>query len=183
MSLFASFASVRAGLISSALGLCLLSGACSPQADDAGDSAETTIASASPHAHTPAPLATPAGGDTVTVYKTATCGCCQKWVEYMKANGFTLAVHDVTDLQHVKDTHGITDDLQSCHTALVNGYLVEGHVPIEDVRRMLKERPQIAGIAAPGMPMGSPGMESPIKDKYDVVSFTKAGTKKVFERH
>ena len=94
----------------------------------------------------------------VTVYKSATCGCCSKWVEHMKANGFTVTALDVDDIEVPMKTYGVPSTLGSCHTALVGGYVVEGHVPADVVTRMLREKPAIVGIAAPGMPVGSPGM-------------------------
>jgi hypothetical protein len=162
----------------------IVTAACATPESDSAEPAKPAPAVHAPVAEAlPAPSTNPADSMLFTIYKTATCGCCQKWVDYIKAEGYRVAVHDVKDLQAVKTTHGITDDLQSCHTAVVNGYLVEGHVPIEDVRRMLKERPQIAGIAAPGMPMGSPGMEGPVTDKYDIVAFGKDGSRKVYAKH
>lgn len=117
------------------------------------------------------------GKPQMTVYKSSTCGCCSKWVEHMQANGFDVKAIDVEDLDKVKKERGVPAAAQSCHTALVNGYVVEGHVPASAVKKMLAEKPAIVGIAVPGMPMGSPGMEVPSgqKDKFDVVSFDKAG--------
>ncbi len=120
------------------------------------------------------------------VYKSPTCGCCAKWIEHVKAAGFDVRVTDLDDtkLDAQKTKLGVAPKLQSCHTATVNGYVVEGHVPATDIWRMLKDKPAIAGLAAPGMPRGSPGMEmGATKDKYDVVSFDKAGTTKVFAAH
>lgn len=119
------------------------------------------------------------------VFKSPTCGCCAKWVEYMRANGFTVRVNDVADLTKVKATHQIPGQLLSCHTGLVNGYAIEGHVPAADVHRLLKERPAVTGIAVPDMPTGSPGMEvEGVKAQpYDVMSFDKQGTTRVFARH
>lgn len=122
----------------------------------------------------------------VVVYKSPTCGCCSNWVQHLRTAGFVVEAHDVTDarLSAVAAEAGVTDDLRSCHTAKVDGYTVEGHVPAADIQKMLKERPKIAGIAAPGMPMGSPGMEQGgQKDAYDVVAFTKTGTKSVYAKH
>lgn len=121
----------------------------------------------------------------MAVYKTPTCGCCAKWVEHMKQNGFTVHVTDMNDLSSVKTRHGVPAKAQSCHTAVVNGYVVEGHVPAADVKRMLKERPAIAGLALPGMPSGSPGMEQPgiQSPGYEVLSFNKAGATRVFSKH
>jgi len=122
----------------------------------------------------------------LAVYKTPTCGCCSKWVEHMKQNGFTGHVTDLNDLSAIKTKHGVPSKLQSCHTGVVNGYVVEGHVPASDVKRMLKERPAIAGLTLPGMPSGSPGMEAPGSIKppaYDVLTFDKKGGTRVYARH
>jgi hypothetical protein len=103
----------------------------------------------------------------------------------MRANGFTVRANDLNDLTDIKKSRGVPDQVQSCHTAVVNGYVVEGHVPAADVHRMLKEKPAIAGIAVGGMPIGSPGMESPYvkAQPYNVMSFDKAGTTRVFAKH
>jgi hypothetical protein len=122
----------------------------------------------------------------VVVYKSPTCGCCSNWIAHLKANGFQVDAHDVGDaeLRAVGQSAGVTDHLASCHTAKVGGYIVEGHVPAADIQRMLKEKPAIAGIAAPGMPMGSPGMEQGgRKDPYDVIAFTRNGKTSVFAKH
>jgi hypothetical protein len=119
----------------------------------------------------------------LTVYKTPTCGCCGKWVEYMQANGFTAAVTNMPDVTPVKTKHGLPPRLTSCHTTLVGGYVIEGHVPVEDIRRLLKEKPAIVGLAAPGMPAGSPGMDVPNSPPYDVISFDKDGRTRVFANH
>jgi hypothetical protein len=126
----------------------------------------------------------PAPRPVLTVYKSPTCGCCSKWVDHMKGNGFDVKTMDVGDIDAVKRTYGVPPALGSCHTALVGGYVVEGHVPAETVTRMVRERPAIAGIAVPGMPAGSPGMEVPGRsDPYSVMSFDKAGQYSVYERH
>ena len=118
------------------------------------------------------------------VYKSPTCGCCTKWVEYMQANGFTAAVTNMPDVTPVKITHKLPPRLASCHTTLINGYVIEGHVPVEDVRRLLKEKPaNVLGLAAPGMPAGSPGMDVPNSPAYDVVAFDKAGGTRVYATH
>jgi len=122
----------------------------------------------------------------IVVYKTPTCGCCSMWVEHMRQNGFQPEVHDVSAAQvrAVSKAAGLSDEGSSCHTAKVGNYVVEGHVPAADVHRLLKEKPAIAGIAAPGMPIGSPGMEMGGRtERYDVVSFTKDGKTKVFATH
>lgn len=125
-----------------------------------------------------------AASTRMVVYKSPTCGCCTKWIENMRANGFTVEIHDQDDVTPIKRASGVPAGAESCHTAQVGGYVVEGHVPAADIRRMLRERPQIVGIAAPGMPAGSPGMEvGNRRDAYDVVSFTQNGRTALFERH
>lgn len=130
------------------------------------------------------PAATPA--QKVTVYKTSSCGCCRLWVDHLKGNGFDVQAMDVSaaDVRAVSKAAGLPEDGTSCHTARVGNYVVEGHVPASDIQRMLKEKPAIAGIAAPGMPMGSPGMEQGgAKEPYDVVAFTKDGKMTVYAKH
>jgi hypothetical protein len=121
----------------------------------------------------------------VEVYKSATCGCCSKWVEHMRKNGFEVRATNTTDLSAVKRAHNVPENFLSCHTATVDGYVVEGHVPAADVRRLLKERPAVAGITVPDMPAGSPGMEvDGVKAQpFNVLSFDKAGKTQVFARH
>jgi hypothetical protein len=118
----------------------------------------------------------------VDVYKTPTCGCCSKWVEHLRANGFSVRTTDVESTGPVQARHGVPPEVRSCHTAIVNGYVVEGHVPATEVKRLLKERPRVAGIAVAGMPAGSPGMEMPGVDAqpYYVVSFDRGGKVDVF---
>ena len=120
----------------------------------------------------------------MTVYKSATCGCCSKWVEHMQANGFDVKAINVDDIDKVKRERGVPADAASCHTAIVNGYIVEGHVPADAVMKVLKEKPAIAGIAVPGMPMGSPGMEVPggQKEAFNIVAFDKAGKTSVYQK-
>jgi len=123
-------------------------------------------------------------GPLVEVFKSPTCGCCANWVEIMRKSGFTVHTTDLNDMTQIKKSRGVPLDVQSCHTAVVNGYVVEGHVPPADVHRMLKEKPAIAGIAVGGMPIGSPGMESPYvkAEPYNVMSFAKSGATKVFAK-
>jgi hypothetical protein len=118
----------------------------------------------------------------VTVYKSATCGCCKLWVTHLEGKGFPVKAEDVADLDAVKKKHGVPEGLQSCHTALVEGYVVEGHVPADLIDRLLAERPQVAGLAVPGMPIGSPGMEVPGRaaDRYQVFTFDRGGRTGVF---
>lgn len=122
----------------------------------------------------------------MTVYKSASCGCCKGWVDHARTNGFTVKTVDTEDLAGVKREMGIPARLTSCHTVVVGSYVIEGHVPAADVKRLLKEKPKVRGLAVPGMPIGSPGMEqgSPANyDRYDVLSFTAAGTTAVFASH
>jgi hypothetical protein len=120
---------------------------------------------------------------SMTVYKSATCGCCSQWIEHMKAAGFTVKALDVDDIEVTKKTYGVPATAESCHTAIVGGYVVEGHVPADAVQRMLREKPAIAGLAVPGMPIGAPGMEmGGRKDPYNVVAFDKAGKTTVYEK-
>ncbi len=129
---------------------------------------------AAPHAAPPV---------TVTVYKSPSCGCCSKWVDHMRRNGFTVTVHDVEDVAPMKREVGVPGSLESCHTAIVDGYVIEGHVPAADVRRLLAERPKVVGLSVPGMVTGSPGMEGGTAEAYDVVAFdARAGTS-VFAKH
>lgn len=129
------------------------------------------------------PTYAPAEEADITVYKSSTCGCCAKWVNHLKDNGFSVEVRNRKNLQPIKDEYGIEKEYQSCHTAVIDGYVVEGHVPVTDIKRMLTERPDIKGLAVPGMPMGSPGMEGPRKDKYSVLSLDKTGTTAVYNRY
>jgi hypothetical protein len=120
----------------------------------------------------------------VTVYKSPTCGCCRKWVDHLRANGFAVTTRDMDDLSEVKATFGVPAALQSCHTATLGTYVVEGHVPADVIHTLLRERPKIAGLAVPGMPAGSPGMEMPggAADHYDVVAFTRDGKTHVYAK-
>lgn len=124
--------------------------------------------------------AAPQGLPPVLVYKTQGCGCCNGWVEHLRAAGYQVDARNVTDLMAVKLDAGVPADLSSCHTALIDGYVVEGHVPAELIERLLAERPEIAGIAAPGMPVGSPGMEGPGAKPYQVYAFDRQGGRRVF---
>ncbi|MEO6211706.1 MAG: DUF411 domain-containing protein [Gemmatimonadaceae bacterium] len=119
----------------------------------------------------------------VTVYKDPSCGCCKKWVEHMQASGFTVTAHDDSDMDALKDHYGVPSGVRSCHTALIGSYVVEGHVPASDVDRMLKEQPKAAGLALPGMVMGSPGMEGGMSKPYTVVAFQKSGATTAFASH
>ncbi len=124
-----------------------------------------------------------AGALEVTVYKSPTCGCCNKWIGHMEANGFEVNAHDLADLTQIKLEHGVRQELTSCHTALVDGYVIEGHVPAEDIQRLLQERPEVVGLAVPGMVMGSPGMEGATSEPYNVLTFDRNGNTTVFAKH
>jgi hypothetical protein len=124
-----------------------------------------------------------AGKPSVAVFKSPTCGCCAKWNEHMTAAGYAVNSSDRTDMNAIKEEHRIPSALRSCHTALVAGYVVEGHVPADVVAKLLAEKPAgVVGIAVPGMPAGSPGMESPdgFKTPYQVMAFTKDGQSRVY---
>jgi hypothetical protein len=114
------------------------------------------------------------------VFKDASCGCCANWVEHLRRKGFAPTSENVADITAVKDKYGVPPQTRSCHTALIGGYVIEGHVPAADIQRLLKEKPKIAGLAVPGMPIGSPGMEGPNPRPYDVLAFDKAGKTTVF---
>lgn len=122
-----------------------------------------------------------AAGIPMKVYKSPTCGCCAKWVEHVKAAGFEPTVQELPVLDAVKANAGVPANLRSCHTALVGGYVIEGHVPADVIHKLLKEKPKVAGITVPGMPVGSPGMEmGDRKDPYEVLTFTSDGKTAVY---
>ncbi len=128
---------------------------------------------------------TAAEGPTIQVFKTATCGCCTKWIDHLEAAGFEVEAKDLPDLAPLKRENGVPGELTSCHTALVEGYVLEGHVPAADIERLLSERPSIQGLAVPAMPLGSPGMEHPDPSRhepFDVLSFGPAGVR-VYASH
>ena len=127
-----------------------------------------------------APKATP-----ITVYKDPSCGCCKNWVEHLRANGFAPEVHDRSDMDSLKDSLGVPTALRSCHTGVVGRYVIEGHVPATDVKQLLATKPaKTVGLAAPGMPAGSPGMEMGGRlDRYDVIAFATGGATRVFAHH
>ena len=117
---------------------------------------------------------------TATVYKDPTCGCCTKWVDLLRTNGFAVTVRNIAELD--RSRYVVPAALRSCHTAVIDGHIVEGHVPVADVQRMLKAGAAVAGVAVPGMPIGSPGMEVPgtAPQPFDVIGFDKSGSSRVF---
>ncbi len=128
-------------------------------------------------------LASSSDADFV-VYKSPTCGCCNGWIDHLREAGYTVEAVDIPgyqDLQDRKIAAGVPGDLGSCHTATIEGYTIEGHVPAESIERLLRERPDIKGLAVPGMPNGSPGMPGPNPQPYDVIAFTEDGARTVFE--
>ena len=156
-------------------GLLLLSNDRTARAEDVvvggGRTAATTVAARG-------------NGETITVYRTATCGCCKAWEDHMRQAGYTVESVELaqSDLDAVKNERGVPGPLRSCHLGVVAGYEIEGHVPAEDVARLLAERPAIAGLAVPGMPMGSPGMEVPGRQPqpFDVFAYTESGDTEVW---
>lgn len=122
----------------------------------------------------------PTMAEEVVVYKDPSCECCGHWARHMRRNGFAVVVNSVEDMDPVKRKAGIPEAMESCHTAYVGGYLVEGHVPASDIKRMLAERPAIKGLAVPGMPSSAPGMDSPEREPFAVLAFDAKGTTSVF---
>lgn len=121
----------------------------------------------------------------VTVYKDPSCGCCTKWIAHLRANGFAPIAHDRSDMDALKDSFGVPAALRSCHTAVMGKFVIEGHVPAADMKRLFTTAPSgVLGLAVPGMPSGSPGMETPGRsDRYEVLSFSPAGATRVFATH
>lgn len=128
-------------------------------------------------------VATAEPATRVEVFKSPQCGCCGKWVEHLRKSGFEVTTRDIDNVPAMRKSLGMPDEYGSCHTARIGRYLVEGHVPAQDIRRLLKENPDATGLAAPGMPQGSPGMETGIKQTYDTLLVRKDGSATVFERH
>ena len=122
-----------------------------------------------------------AAGREMVVYKDPNCGCCHEWAAAMKGAGFQVKIENVDDLSAIKQRHAIPDEMQGCHTAVVGGYYVEGHVPLDAVERLLAERPDIAGIAVPGMPVGSLGMGDDPRASYDVFAVSRDGTSAIYQ--
>lgn len=122
----------------------------------------------------------------ITVYRTPTCGCCKGWVEHIKENGFhvTDIVKSESEIQSIRQKYNLPSDLVSCHTSEIDGYLVEGHIPAADVKRLIAQKPNLAGISVPGMPIGTPGMEmGDRKESFNVFAFKKDGQVEVFNSY
>lgn len=119
----------------------------------------------------------------IQVYKSASCGCCQLWVDHLRANGFAVKTQDVPNPSDYRAKFGVPDELGSCHTGMVAGYALEGHVPAAEIKRLIAERPKARGLAVPGMPMGSPGMEGSHKDPYDVLLIKPDGRTRVYKHY
>lgn len=129
-------------------------------------------------------LGSAANAAALTIYKSASCGCCAKWVEHVEKHGFTVTVVNVDDVMAVKAKAGIPDKLASCHTSKVGGYVVEGHVPAADIKKLLAQKPKAKGIAVPGMPMGAPGMEhGDHRQPYQTLLIKADGSTAVFAQH
>lgn len=118
----------------------------------------------------------------LNVYKSPTCGCCGEWIKHMRANGFRVETHDVADVMPIKRRYGVPDELASCHTAVIAGYAIEGHVPAADVQKLLRERPKVRGLAVPGMVPGAPGMEQGPPQPYATLAFDDRGSR-IYVRH
>ena len=120
--------------------------------------------------------------EQMTVYKSKYCGCCQAWIKHLEENGFEVKVVETEQIQPIKEKYGITSKLASCHTGVVNGYVVEGHVPAADVHKLLKDKPAIRGLTAPGMPQSAPGMDIP-GQPYEVLSISNEGETQVWSSY
>lgn len=119
-----------------------------------------------------------------TVYKDPNCGCCSNWVTHLRDNGFSVTEVEVDDISAYKEKYGVPANLGSCHTAIIDNYVIEGHVPAEDIMKLLKERPDITGLTVPGMPVGAPGMEmGDRKDPYDVMAISRDGSASVYNSY
>jgi len=124
-----------------------------------------------------------ATGTVVEVYKDPTCGCCGKWAEHLRNNGFDVHIQEVPSTADYRRKFGVPDALASCHTAIVDGYAIEGHVPAADIQRLLKEHPKARGLAVPGMPIGSPGMEGARTEAYSVMIFAADGGSSLYQSY
>jgi hypothetical protein len=144
----------------------------------------SVLATASAEAASAMPKAMSEAVPEIMVYRDPSCSCCGGWMEHLETQGFEATNMPTPDVDDLKQQYGIPDDLTSCHTAIVDGYVVEGHVPAEEIKRLLAERPNVAGIAVPGMPVGTPGMESgDERESFTVFSFDEQGNTEVFNHY
>ncbi len=130
----------------------------------------------------PSPEQATLGGKEIIVYKTPTCGCCGVYVSYLKQKGAIVRMENLANLDDIKSRYGVPANLLSCHTSVVDGYVVEGHIPLEAIEKLMSERPEVKGIGLPGMPSGTPGMPGPKTEQWDIRSFTDEGTTATFAR-
>ena len=167
------FTGLGLGAVLTATGLFMLTSNRTAEAGDAVLGGEQRAATA---------VAARGNGETITVYRSPTCGCCKAWEDHMRAAGYTVESVETAALDPIKDEHGVPRPLRSCHLGVVEGYLIEGHVPAEDVIRMLAERPEIKGLAVPGMPAGSPGMDVPGRENepFEVFAFRESGESEIW---
>lgn len=124
------------------------------------------------------------GGPSITVYKSPTCQCCNKWIAHLENNGFQVTAKNTRNVRSIKEQYGIKHKFSACHTAVIGKYFVEGHVPAQSIHRLLDEKPDIKGITVPGMPIGSPGMESGSRvDRYNVIAVNKSENLSIYDRY
>lgn len=128
-------------------------------------------------------LAAGAAAPVIEVYKSASCGCCTEWVKHLERNGFTVKARNVANPSDYREKFGLPQALGSCHTGMVAGYALEGHIPADDIKRLLAEKPKVKGLAVPSMPLGSPGMEGPRKDPFDVLLVHADGRYSVYRHY
>lgn len=119
----------------------------------------------------------------INVYKSATCGCCSQWIEHLKQHGFAVTAINIADVSAFREKAGVPPQLASCHTAVIDGYAIEGHVPASDIKRLLAERPKARGLTVPGMPAAAPGMDNPRGGSYEVLLFDASGRVSVYQRY
>ena len=130
------------------------------------------------------PVSALGASHVIDVYKNPACGCCGEWIKHLRSNGFEVRPHDVADSAEYRQRYGVPQALASCHTGLIGGYAIEGHVPAREIKRLLTERPRAQGLAVPGMPIGSPGMEQDgRRDPYEVLLFQRDGRHIVYARY
>ncbi len=166
--------------LTAALGVLFLAACGGAESADAPASSDAGMAAAETPARTASTELSADELPSMVVYKNEFCGCCNGWIEHLQEAGFDVEARNVQDLVSVKVDAGVPTDLSSCHTALIDGYVVEGHVPAHVIKQMLAERPEVAGIATPGMPVGSPGMEGANAQPYEVMAFEADGSRTTY---